>query len=218
MAVGLVVVQAIRQPDDAVNCQVIAQNGFDLLTVQVRVAVVVEQAFLGGDQGAFTIDMDRAAFQHEAFGVVALAAFHLQHLAGHLLVAVPWRVQTTLEAAPGIEAPVDTTHFTAVVDDEGRAGITNPGVVVADFHHTNVRQVQTGAGVIVLSGGDGNGHRLETGDSLGQGHVGSLHRLATQAPVVRALGPDHPDLGLWRPFGRHVEAVGARGTGKRFHR
>ena len=58
MAVGFVVEQAVRQPDYRVDGQVISQILLDLLTVQVRVAVRVEQAFLGGDQGAFAVDMD----------------------------------------------------------------------------------------------------------------------------------------------------------------
>ncbi|MCY1180434.1 hypothetical protein D9M73_208760 [compost metagenome] len=183
----------------------------------MRIAVVVEQALFGGDQGAFTIDVNRTAFKHEAFSVVALASLHLKDLAGHLLVTVPRRVQPALEAAPGIEAPVDAAHFAAVVDDKGRAGVTHPGVVVADFHHTDVRPVQTGTGVVVLSGRNGHGHRFETGDGLGQGHVCGLYRFAAQAPVVRTLGPDHPYLGLRRPFGWHVEAVGARGAVQGLH-
>ena len=40
-------------------------------------------------------------------------------------------------------------------------------------------------------------------------YVRRLRRFTTQTPVVRALGPDHPRLRLWRPFGGHVEAIGA---------
>ncbi len=217
MAVGFIVVQAIRQPDDGFHGQVLTQDVFDLLAVQVRVAVMVEQAFFGGDQGAFPVHMDRTAFQHEAFGVIALAALHLQHLGGQLLVTVPRRVQATLEATPGVEAPVHATHFASVVDHEGWAGVAHPGVVIADFHHADIGQVELATGVFVLASGNRHGDRLETGDGLGQGHVGGLGRLATQAPVVRALRPDHPDLALRRPFGGHVETVGAGGGVEGFH-
>ncbi|MNZ16497.1 hypothetical protein D3C78_334740 [compost metagenome] len=217
MAIGFVVVQAIGQPDDGLHRQVLTQDLFDLLTVQVRVAVAVEQALFGSDQGALTVHMDRAALKHEAFGLVALATLHFQHLGCQLLIAVPRRVQAAVEAAPGVEAPIHTAHFARIVDDEGRAGITHPGVVVADFHHTDVGQVQLTAGVFVLAGRNSNGNRLEAGDGFGQGDVGSLGRLASQAPVVRTLGPDHPHLALRRPFGGHVETVGAGGGVEGFH-
>ncbi|MNP29382.1 hypothetical protein D3C76_1224040 [compost metagenome] len=161
--------------------------------------------------------MNRAAFQHEAFGVVTVTTFDFQHLAGQLLVAVPRCVQAAIEAAPGIEAPVDATHVTAVIDDEGRAGVAHPGIVVADFHHTNVWCVQAGTSVVVLGRGNRHRHWLETRNSLGQGNMGCLHGLAAQAPVIGALGPDHPDLGLWCPFGWHVKTVGTRGTGQGSH-
>ena len=48
--------------------------------------------------GAFAIDMDRAAFQHEAFGVVALAPLHFQHLGRQFLIAVT--TPTTPVATP----------------------------------------------------------------------------------------------------------------------
>ncbi|MNO64267.1 hypothetical protein D3C76_549930 [compost metagenome] len=217
MAVGFVVVQAVRQPDHGVDRQVLAQHRLDLFAAQVRVAVAVEQAFLGGDHGAFAVHVDRATFQHEALGLVALAALHFQYLGGQFLVTVPGRVEAALETAPGIEAPVHTAHFAVVVDDEGWAGIAHPGIVIADFHHADVRQVELATGVFVLASGNPHGHRLEAGDGLGQRHMRSLRRFATQAPVVRTLRPDHPDLGLRRPFSGHMEAVGTGGGVEGFH-
>ncbi|MNZ39017.1 hypothetical protein D3C78_565030 [compost metagenome] len=218
MAVGLVVVEAIRQPDHRLHRQLLAQRRLDLFAIEVRVAVAVEQAFLGGDQGAFAIDMDGAAFQHEAIGAIALAVLDLEDLARHLVVAVPGEVEAAIEAAPGIEGPVHTAHFALVVDHEGRAGITDPGVVGADFHHADVRLVETRAGVLVLAGGDADGHRLEARDGLGHGGEGGLRRLAAEAPVVRALGPDHPGLAVGFPLGRHAEAVVARDAVQCVHR
>src|SRR5690606_27248270 len=115
VAVGLVVEQAIRQPDHFVHAQVLGEYLLDLLAGEVRVAVLVEQAFPGGDQGAFAIDVDRAAFQHEAFGAVARAALDLEDLAGHLIVALPGPVQAAVEAAPGVEGPVHAANRAAGV-------------------------------------------------------------------------------------------------------
>ncbi|MNN05713.1 hypothetical protein D3C81_1184810 [compost metagenome] len=217
MAIGFVVEQAIRQPDDFIHSQVRTQHRFDFCAIHVRVAIAVEQAFFGGDQGAFAVDVNRTAFQHEAFGAVARAALDLEDLAADLRVTVPRRIQAAVKTAPGIEVPVHATDFATVVDDEGRTGVANPGVVAGHFHHTNIRHVQTGTGVFVLAGGNRHGHRFETGDGLGHCHVSGLCRFATQAPVVRALGPDHPGLGLRCPFGWHIEAVGARGAVQRGH-
>ena len=217
MAVGFVVVQAIGQPDDGLNRQVLTQDLFNLLTVQVRVAVAVEQAFFGSDQGALTIHMDRAALKHEAFGLIALATLHLQHLGCQLLIAVPRRVQAAVKAAPGVEAPIHTAHFARIVDDEGRAGITHPSVIVADFDHTNIWLVELATGIFVLAGGGRDGDRFEAGNGLGQGHMRSLCRLAAQAPVVRALRPHHPHLGLWGPLGGHVETIGTGRGVEGFH-
>ena len=71
--VRFIVEQAMRQPDHLVDRQVVGQHAFDFFAAQVGVAVSIEQAFLGGDQRAFAVDMNRAAFKHEAFGAVAIA-------------------------------------------------------------------------------------------------------------------------------------------------
>ena len=68
------------------------------------------------------------------------------------------------------------------------------------------------AGIFVLAGRHADGYRLKTRNGFGHRGVGRLGRLAAQAPVIRALGPDHPGLGLRSPFGRHMKAVSARRT------
>ena len=141
MAVGFIVEQAVRQPDHGVDGQVRGENRLDVLAPQMRVAVLVQQALFGGDQRAFAVDVDRAAFQHEAFGAVTVAVFDFEDLAGHLVVAVPRPVQAAVEAAPGVEGPVHAAHFTAGVGDEGRAGIAHPGVVGADFHQADIGDI-----------------------------------------------------------------------------
>src|SRR3990167_6078643 len=156
--------------------------------------------------------MDRAAFEDEAFAAVARATFDLEDLAGHLVVALPREVQAAVEAAPGIEGPVDAAHFAVRVADEGRPGVAHPGIVAADLEHADSVVVEAGAGVLVLPGGDADGHRLERGDGLGHSGEGGLRRLAAEAPVVRALGPEHPGLAMGFPFGRHAETVGAGGA------
>src|SRR5471030_2749576 len=156
--------------------------------------------------------MNTTAIENGTTTALALAALDLKDLAAHLRVTVPRRVQTAIKTAPRVEVPVHTTDFTTVIDDEGWAGVADPGVVAGHLDNTNIRHIQTGAGVFVLTGGNRDGHRLKTGDGLGHCDVCGLRRFATQAPVVRALGPDHPGLGSCCPLGRHVEAVGAWGA------
>ena len=212
MAVGLVAEQAVRQPDHRLHRQMLAQHSFDLCAVQVRIAVGVEQAFLGGQQRALAVHVNGAAFQHEAGRDVAGATLDAQHLAGHLAVALPGPVQATVEAAPGVEVPVHAAHFAVAVDDEGRAGVAYPGVIAAHLHQADVRlPAQSCAGVLVLRGGHTDAHRLEARNGLGHGAERRLGRLATQAPVVRAFRPEHPGLAVRFPFRRHAKAVGARG-------
>lgn len=218
VAVGLVVVEAVRQPDDALHRKVVAQGPLDLRLAQVRVAVVVEQAFLGGDQRAFAVDVDRAALEDEVVGAVAGAPFDLEDLACHLVVALPGEVQAAFEAAPGVEAPVDAAYIALVVDDEGRAGVADPGIVAADFHDADVAVVEACARVLVLPGAGADGDRLEARDGLGHRGEGRLGRLAAVAPVVRTFRPDHPGLLVGFPFGGHAEAVGAWGAGRVAHR
>nr|GEW27273.1 hypothetical protein [Tanacetum cinerariifolium] len=183
----------------------------------VRIAVGIEQTLFCGDERALAVYVDRAAFEHEVIGDVAWAAFDFQHFAGDLFIQVPRGVQPAVEAAPGIEAPIDAPYFTVVVDDEGRPGVTHPGVVIADLDDADIRYVQSRTGVVVLGSGYADSDRLEAGDGLGQSDVVVLHRLAAQAPVVRALWPDHPDLRLRRPFGWHVETIGAGGAVESSH-
>jgi hypothetical protein len=77
----------------------------------VRVAVAIKQAFAGGDQRTFAINMNRTAFQHKTFGVVARRALDFEDLAAHLLIAVPREVQPAVKPAPGVEVPVHAAYF-----------------------------------------------------------------------------------------------------------
>ena len=178
----------------------------------MRVAVAIEQALGRSNQRALAIHMDRAPFEHETFGVITRAPLDFQHLAAHLLVAVPRRIQAAFKTAPCVEIPVHTADFTVVVDHERRAAVTHPRVIAGHLDHTNIRHIQAGTGIFVLAGRHADRHRLEARDSLGHRRVRGLRWLATQTPVIRALGPDHPGLGVRRPFGRHVETVCAGRT------
>ena len=60
---------AAPEPDDALDAEVVAQPRLDLVARQRRVAVLVEQALLRGDQRPLAVHGDRAALEHEVGGV-----------------------------------------------------------------------------------------------------------------------------------------------------
>ena len=82
----------------------------------------------------------------------------------------------------------------------------------------DIAVIESCAGVFELSGLRADRYRLEFGDCLGHGTEGGLGRLATQAPVVRTFGPDHPGFAVGRPFGRHAETVRTWRSGQCGHR
>ena len=74
MAVGVAVLgEALPQPHHVLDAQVVAQALLDLLARQLRVAVGVQQALLGGQQRALAVDGHRASLEHERRLVAAVA-------------------------------------------------------------------------------------------------------------------------------------------------
>ena len=65
MAVGMVVQQAIAQPDEVRHAQRTPDGRLDLVRRQVRIAVGIEQALARCQQPPFTIRIDGAAFQDQ---------------------------------------------------------------------------------------------------------------------------------------------------------
>ncbi len=62
VAVGLLVGEALAQPDHTARAGVERENLFDFLLREVRVAVHVQKRLLHRQQCALTVTMDRAAF------------------------------------------------------------------------------------------------------------------------------------------------------------
>ena len=209
MTIGLVVIQALGQPDHLADTQMIGQHHFDFLAQQMRIAIAVEQAFLGGQQGALTVHMDRPALEHEPLGAVARAALYAENLVGHLVVALPGPVQPAVEAAPGVEGPVHTAQTTLTVGHEGGACVAHPGIIRAHLDYPDTRVAELQIGILVLRRRDADSHRLESGNRLRHFGKGRLGRLGTLAPVIRPLRPDHPGLAVGGPFRRHAVTIGA---------
>src|SRR3954471_6443925 len=105
--IGLVVEYTLAQPDDRADAQVTAQLLFNLLPAQGGIAIGVEQTLFGNQHGAFAVHVDGTAFVDDA-RPVAIPVFDLQDFAGHQLILIPREIQAAIQAAPGIEVPVDT--------------------------------------------------------------------------------------------------------------
>ena len=116
--------QATAEPDDLGRSQVALEGPLDVLPRQLRVAVGVEQALLGGDQPPSTIHADRAALEDER---------GLDHLGGE-----PGRqggagghvtVPPLERPAPGVEPEVHPEPPVGTTGDEQRPVVTDPRVV-----------------------------------------------------------------------------------------
>ena len=81
----------------------VAQEPLDVGARQRRVAVRVQQALLRRQQRALAVDLDRAAFEHDAGLRVTRHAERLGHLPADLAVEVERRVL----AAPGVVVEID---------------------------------------------------------------------------------------------------------------
>ena len=103
-------------------------------------------------------------------------------------------------------------HIALVVDQEGRARVANPGVVVLHVNHANIfYTVEDLAhrGEILTVHAHGNGLEASNGlDDLGEN---LLSRLGSAAPHVRAVRPQDPGTLLLLVLTGHIEAVFFRG-------
>ena len=204
VAVGLVPGQPAAEPDHLAGTQVLAQQPLDLGAVEARVAVGVEQALFGRQHGPLAVDVHRPALQHQR-RAVALGAFDLEHPRGGLFVALP----AGIEAAPGVEAPVNAAATPGAVEQEARADVPHPGVVGRDLDQPR-RGRQELTGLRQLLGRGGDGHGLGRRDRAG--HLGERPLCGPRpfSPVVVALRPRHPAAGVRLPLGGHVKAIGGR--------
>lgn len=162
MTVRLVVQHAFAQPDDGFDVQVTLELRLDLRATETRVAIGIEQAFLGRDHRALPVHVDRAAFEDE-WRPVTLAAFDLGDFLRYRIVTVPGKIEAALQAAPRVELPVDAADAAAIVDDERRPDVTHPRIVAREFHHAHRRRQQS-TRIRVLRGRDADSHGLAARD------------------------------------------------------
>ena len=112
VAVRVVAGDAPAQPDHVADAEVVGEDPFDARPVEPRVAClnVAQQAFLGGQQGAPAIDVDRAPFHDDAAELASLLdAGHPERVA-QMGRDPPGKAVVVLVVGvlgPAIELPVD---------------------------------------------------------------------------------------------------------------
>lgn len=89
VAVGLKRIDAVLDPDDLFKIEVLLELLLNFFLGHAGVAAFGEQAHLGREQGAFAVNMDGAAFEHEVGGAVGVDAFNLADLLRNEIVLIP---------------------------------------------------------------------------------------------------------------------------------
>ena len=206
VSVRFVGVDAVLDPQYLFAAEIVEQHFFDLFFRFVRVAPRGEQAHLRRQHRSFAVNMDRAALEHEIFRAVAVHARDLADLARDLVVLVPGKVKPVHKPAPGVERPVHRAKAAPVVHKESRPAVAHPRIVALKLHHADIFR-QAGARVLILAHRRADGDLLKAANGLCDLGKSALRGLSAVAPVVAALGPEHPNALLRFKFSGHAIPV-----------
>ena len=216
--ISVISLDAVSQPQNVADAQIVAQILLNLCLRQLWIAVGVEQAGGGGEQAAETVDVERAAFHHDA-GMKHRDVERRTHERGDHVVEVIGRILV----APGIEAPVDDGLLGLSVGPslhEDGAVVPAPRVVggmVVEMHSAERhpfrrqeaadRRLHLGVGhvdVDLLAGREVPHHRGKD----------ERHRLELAGPRLELVGPAEPGAAVRRPLGGHRISQGRRSRGQ----
>ncbi|MNQ43820.1 hypothetical protein D3C85_575600 [compost metagenome] len=196
VAVGVVVQQAVAQPDHHLGADRGGQSGLGVGLAPVLVAVPVQQALARSQDRAFAVVIQGAAFEDEGMAG-RWHARELGDLVGDLVV-----VRIVVLAAPAVEAK-GLSRLRAGVED--RAGVTQPDVAETTRHdldavHAFQTRARAGQGLIIAD------HQLDllaarTGQRSHQGLDLILGLREVVAPQLGMAGPADPHRTMRRPFG-----------------
>ena len=206
--VGLKRVDAILDPNDLLDAQVLGKLLLDLLLGVLGVAVLIEQAHLGGHHGALAVAVKRATLEDIILGTIAVNLLELCHLQANGSVLVPREIQAVNETAVSIKVEVRKSNLTIVINEERRAGVANPAVVVLhvdNAHVLNAVEDLTHRGEVFSVDAHSDGLKTCNGlDDLGED---LLRRLGAAAPHVGAVRPQNPGTLLLLILAGHIEPV-----------
>ena len=206
VAVGLVGVDAVAQPEDFFAAEIVTEHMLDRAAVHGGVAPLGQQAHLGREHGAFAVDMDRPALEHKALGAVGIDALELADLLRDLIVEIPREIEPVDQTAPCVERPVHGAQTAAVVDKKRRPAVADPRVIARHLDDAHGAR-QALARILVLRRADADRHGFKLQNSLRHVQKRPLRGLGAVAPVVVALRPEHPHAGLRLKLRGHPVAV-----------
>ncbi len=216
MAVGIVAGDPVAQPDDVGRAQGIAKDAVVFFAAHARVAalgLLVEQAFLGSQQGATTVHVDTAAFQHNRLARARdREEPHPAPLGDSLrdaVVLLPVRV-----FGPGGELELDDGNLgvrSRLAHADGPK-IAGPAAIRSRAKKLHVVEVGVGAAQNTPRPRflgwpiDDDAHLLARCDLADDFAIGPFDGVKLARPVGATVGPTEPG-GLMRlPFGGHGEA------------
>ena len=197
MAIGVIIVQTLPQPQHPIKAQIAVQALFNFASRKVRIAIGVEQALLSrGDQtGAVTIK--RAAFQHPVCHLGRKTSAVRQFRAD-LLIPVH-----QILAAPAVKAKALADLRSAALDYQGPS-IAQPDIAVTPYFQRHRGRTQRRSAGTVGFIADHQPHLLPAiRHRAGERRDLFLRAAQIARPFIRQVRKAHPQPALRMPFGRH---------------
>ena len=208
MAVGVVALQSVSQPDDLLYPEPVSQFLFDLGPFQSGVTVGIQKAVLRGEQGVEAVGVDGAALEDILVGFKR----GVGHRAGGKRNAVV-RIPGCVFPAPTIEAEIvgdpRGSSFAAMQHENG-AAVAEPGIVGLDGDEPEIRGLDAGfpqsladfvgcravvdAKIDPLAGKEG-------ADDFQVGLADGFHQAG---PGALVMGPGQPSGLVFLPLGRET--------------
>jgi hypothetical protein len=220
VAVSVVALDAMAQPDDFFHAQVIGEELLQFLPGDSGIALLhfAQEALFGGQHQAAAIHVNAAAFQHHAIRLAITLQDRRKRLQleffcdplRQLAIVFPVRI-----FGPGIEAPVGESDG-ILVPDKDRAGIAGPDPVRAPEMELHAFAVNVAVAQHLLSrmffrrGSDDEVHIFRAGkmaDDIGKDPGDGLK---LSRPIIAVVRPGQPGSGVRLPFRGHAIAEQAR--------
>jgi hypothetical protein len=185
----------VAEPDDLLHPQRRAQVALDLVGVELRIAVRVQQALARRQQPALAVHIDAAAFQHEIMHMRAEALVQRQR--GRRVGVAVHQVL----AAPAIE-PEHLRLPVCPCPRDDRAGIAQPDVAGRQAYPLRRRAGRRQRRGHRLVRADGQLHLHMRRRRVNESRNVGARRREVAAPLFGKARPARPEGGLRRPFGR----------------
>ena len=193
----MIVDQPIAQPQHPVKAEIAVQAGLYIGARQLRIAVGVQQALLGGDHQPGPVAIERAAFEHPVGRLDGKSSITGQ-FSPDLLIPLH-----QILAAPAVEAKAHGDRLASPIHHQ-RAGIAQPDVAVTPHLQLHRRRTQLGGARAIGLVPHDQPHLLPAVRNC-TGKLRDLFLRAAQEPrpFIGKVREAHPQPALRMPFGRH---------------